>query len=329
MSNQALDNFNNTISDVGGLEELARGIDTSEVFVNNGSSMLGILFCVMVLAIFFYMSHTYQLEERQALAEAERNRIQAEKEKIQDMESYRNTMSNIIERYVIHLTNITSRSSVLSTSKHVAVDLGAPGKNCSHHNLKTRQIPSGNEDDEVPIETITLSGDSSAEDVEGSIDSIDDNDNGFIISGVEIETASTPILPTHTIGISSQIQIQMQIDEAPPLPPSSSTTSTITHANLREAVTDNPCSICLEPFRAGDDIVCCSNNITGKKPHVFHRACSLDYIVTHTDGINAPCPCCRRLLLPSEAEYKGCFKCSHSSALTLPELGESNEDDNF
>jgi len=327
MSNQALDNFNNTIPDVGGLEELARGIDTSEVYGNNGTSILGILFCVMVLAIFFYMSHTYQLEERQALAEAERNQIQAEKEKIQDMETYRNTMSNIIERYVIHLTNITSRSSALSTSKHVAVDLSSSDKNSSHHNLKTRQIPNGNEDDEVPIETITISSDSSTEDVEESIDSIDDNDNGFIISGVEIETASTSILPTHAIGTSSQMQIQ--VDEAPPLPSSSSTTSTITHANLREAVTDNPCSICLEPFRAGNDIVCCSNNVTGKKPHVFHRACSLDYIVTHTDGINAPCPCCRRLLLPSEAEYRGCFKCSHSSALTLPELDDTNEDDNF
>merc|ERR1712176_990057 len=97
--------------------------------------------------------------------------------------------------------------------------------------------------------------------------------------------------------------------------------------NLREAVTDNPCAICLEPFRSGDDIVYCSNNAIGQKPHVFHQACSYDYIINHSEGIQAPCPMCRKLLLPPEDQRKGCFKNTHSLELTLPEEGGSDSVD--
>lgn len=318
MTYHELHNLNSTISEADGLEELARGADASVFFTCTGDALLGLFFCFSILICVFYISHNYSVEERAELAEAERNRIEAEMEKFQKMETHRRKMAKIIERYAIRLTNITS------PSKHNSSDN-------SRSNYNTRQIPDGNELDKVPIETITIQSDSSSDfiedidikDIEESMLNTNTNTNdNNLISGNACETAYTTTRSTLIINTNTGNQIQ---DEYSPIPSSLSITSTITHANLREAVTNNPCAICLESFRAGDDIVCCSNNINGRKPHVFHQACSLDYIVTHTEGIEAPCPCCRKLLLPSEEQRNGCLKHSHCSALTLPELGEPDD----
>jgi hypothetical protein len=266
------------------------------------------------------MSHNYQVVEREELAEAERNRIEAEKKEIQKQETYRSKMSKIIESYAIHLTNITSSMS-MSVSRHNVANAGAYNKN-------TRSIPSGNEDDRAPIGMITITSDDSSTDDDIEKESrfaiyIDDEDADSI-SGDVCETARDTLRSTLTIDTSDQTTQDNECKERP-LPSSScsiATTGTLNRANLREAVTGNPCAICLEPFKPGDDIVCCSNNISGKKPHIFHQSCSLDYIVTHTEGISAPCPCCRKILLPTDEQRKGCLKHSHSSALTLPELGD-------
>ena len=173
----------------------------------------------------------------------------------------------------------------------------------------------------VPIETITIKSCDSSTDIEdgeeSSVINVDEND--------EDNDAPTLAQAPSTLTIDTSIHNQTQ--ECCHKVPSStmSVATTVTQANLREAVTDNPCAICLEPFRPGDDIVVCSNSIFGKKPHIFHQECSLDYIVNHTDGINAPCPCCQNLLLPSEEQRKGCLKHSHQSALTLPELGRDGD----
>jgi hypothetical protein len=316
---EIVDNINRSLSETGSaLEELSRGADTS-VFSNNiGNTMLGLLFCLTILGICFYMSHNFQVVEREELAEAERNRIEAEKKEIQKLKTYRSKMAKIIESYAIHLTNMTS-----SVSMSVA---GAFDKSSSNN---SRQIPGGNEDDGVPIGMITItskSSSSSTEDIEESRDDFNIDDDDDSISGAACETACETIRSTLTIDIRDQST--QDEDQDHPLPSSSSsiaTTGTLTRANLREAVTGNPCAICLEPFKPGDDIVCCSNNVNGKKPHIFHQSCSLDYIVTHIEGIHAPCPCCRRLLLPTDEQRKGCLKHSHSSALTLPELGDGLE----
>lgn len=331
MMNQAIDTidtttFHRTLQDAGPpLEQLARGVDTQALHMNPGSVVLGLIFCSMVLFCGYFMSHSYAVAEREELAEAERNRVAAEKEKIQQQETYRSKITKILESYAIHLTNMTSRSSVLSMSSRHNASMAIADKDIA------RTIPNGTDDDDVPMESITITSDSSAdlEDVDESREEIDeedvDVDDDSIIESLA-EEACTTLRSTLTIDTRDRARDA----DAPPMPSCSSITSTITRANLREAVTYNPCPICLEPFKAGDDIVCCSNNVDGQKPHVFHQECSLDYILTHAEGIQAPCPCCRNVLLPSEEQQqrnKGCFKHSHRSALTLPDLAEPDEDE--
>ena len=325
---QTVDNIHRALTNTSSvvLEDISRGADTRTFGNNIGNTMLGLLFCTTIMGLCFYMSHNFQVVEREELAEAERNRIEEEKKEIQKLRTYRSKMATIIESYAIHLTNMTSSMS-MSVSRHNVANACACNKN-------TRSIPSGNEDDGVPIGTITFPSDDSStnddieEEYRGAI-YIDDEDADSI-SGDVCETAHETLRSTVTIDTSDQTTQDNECKKRPlPSSPSSSsiaTTRTLTRTNLREAVTGNPCAICLEPFKPGDDIVCCSNNISGKKPHIFHQSCSLDYIVTHTEGINAPCPCCRKILLPTDEQRKGCLKHSHSSALTLPELGEGPDE---
>merc|ERR1712238_350458 len=71
--------------------------------------------------------------------------------------------------------------------------------------------------------------------------------------------------------------------------------------------------ICLEAFVPSDNIIFCSNHIllttNNKKgqqqhtgyPHCFHEECSLDYMFAHAEGVQAPCPLCRKPFLCSFA----------------------------
>jgi len=77
---------------------------------------------------------------------------------------------------------------------------------------------------------------------------------------------------------------------------------------LLKAADHNPCAICLEAFVPSDNIIFCSNHIlTNKKgqhtgyPHCFHEECSLDYMFAHAEGVQAPCPLCRKPFLCSFA----------------------------
>jgi hypothetical protein len=336
MIDQAVDNFNQTISASSpGIEEFAIDIDTNVFDSFTGDKVLALVFCAVILACSFYMSHSYNVEEREAEAEANRMAMEAEQEKIQKMETKRSKIAQIIENYAVHLTNITSLSSVMSSSRHDVGILNASYNSCvgvnnKNKNRKTRTIPNGNEDEDAdadfPVEMITIENSDSATqktgDIEDSSNSSDDDDDDDdskdqFNMGERVETSRMRIPSTLTIDNGDKTR-----DDDRPIDSSLSTNTSITLANLREAVTNNPCAICLEPFKAGDAVVCCSNTISGKKPHVFHQACSLDYIVTHTDGIHAPCPCCRKHLLPFQKPLKGCLKHSHS-ALTLPELGDN------
>jgi len=87
-----------------------------------------------------------------------------------------------------------------------------------------------------------------------------------------------------------------------PIIPIPTTIPTINPATrlVKEAVqhhdkhNNDPCTICLETFRSEDDIFCCSN---GRHPHCFHQECAVDYLVSHTEGVQAPCPLCRKPFL--------------------------------
>mmetsp|Transcript_46090 Transcript_46090/g.52030 ORF Transcript_46090/g.52030 Transcript_46090/m.52030 type:complete len:504 (+) Transcript_46090:149-1660(+) len=100
-------------------------------------------------------------------------------------------------------------------------------------------------------------------------------------------------------------------------------------SKLVQAVYDNPCAICLEAFvlESDDNIIFCSNVNT---PHPFHQECSLDYLVSHVDGVAAPCPLCRQPFMYTqdhEEEAKGGAALpSFPSALSLASLLEAREE---
>eukprot|EP00533_Pseudo-nitzschia_delicatissima_P010595 CAMPEP_0116099928 /NCGR_PEP_ID=MMETSP0327-20121206/12026_1 /TAXON_ID=44447 /ORGANISM="Pseudo-nitzschia delicatissima, Strain B596" /LENGTH=321 /DNA_ID=CAMNT_0003591831 /DNA_START=26 /DNA_END=991 /DNA_ORIENTATION=- len=305
-----------TLSEVGEqIEQLKRHADYDATQRHPAIIVLSLIIGTLFLGCVYLLSQNHVNSERRALAEAERNRIAEriaeETAEIDKMETQRSKISKIIDGYAIHLTNMTS---ALSPTSRQTTPIVLPDK--SDSKKASSQIPDGSDEHDVPIETVTISNHSSEDDlqdIEKSTDNIEDKDES--ISGHEQDPACDTLRPTLTIDASDQNAVK--------IPSSSSITSTIDRAQLREAVTDNPCAICLEPFKAGDDIVHCSNTAL-QRPHIFHQACSLDYVVSHPDGVKAPCPCCRQLLLPSEEQQRKweCVRCSYGSALTLPELGE-------
>mmetsp|Transcript_45330 Transcript_45330/g.45883 ORF Transcript_45330/g.45883 Transcript_45330/m.45883 type:complete len:145 (-) Transcript_45330:355-789(-) len=82
---------------------------------------------------------------------------------------------------------------------------------------------------------------------------------------------------------------------------------------LLTTVYRNPCAICLETFVPEDNVIFCSNHITtnntnsgpqqhhttsctvGYPAHCFHEECSFNYMYSHTKGVQAPCPLCRKV----------------------------------
>ena len=98
-------------------------------------------------------------------------------------------------------------------------------------------------------------------------------------------------------------------------------------SKLAQAVYDNPCAICLEAFDldSDDNIIFCSNVNT---PHPFHQECSLDYLVSHVEGVAAPCPLCRQPFMYThhhEEEVKGGVFPSVPSSSSLASLVEARE----
>mmetsp|Transcript_27299 Transcript_27299/g.63935 ORF Transcript_27299/g.63935 Transcript_27299/m.63935 type:complete len:313 (-) Transcript_27299:301-1239(-) len=258
--------------------------------------VIGLIFSFAILACGLYLSHMYSVEEQEEIAAAEQIRIEAENKKIKDMESYRVKITNAIDCFSIRLTKMTSsRSLPLSPSRHNV-------KVVADEESDNRTVPSGSDDEEQETGTWAIK----VTDIEIPV-SID-------------LTVSDPPLSSSS---DEEQQDQPAIAASSSSLSLSSSTRTMTRSNLRDAVTYNPCVICLDHFRPGDVIVCCSNNMNGQKPHVFHQACSLDYILSHNDGMKAPCPCCKRALLPSESQRKGYLKHCQQSVLTLPELCES------
>mmetsp|Transcript_27735 Transcript_27735/g.59282 ORF Transcript_27735/g.59282 Transcript_27735/m.59282 type:complete len:331 (-) Transcript_27735:138-1130(-) len=240
-----------------------------------GNKLLGLSVCIFVLGIGFLLSHQYVVGEREELAQAERNRIEAEKQEVRNKESYRRTLAGVIESYAIRLTNnIASRSSsILSASRHTKND------------NSDRELPNGSQDQQDCLSD-TISIVSSRQDMD-DLESGSDSD--------------------HDQEAHDRVPRQAACPTA--------------RSCIKEVIANNPCAICLEPFVAGDTIVCCSNNmVDGQKPHVFHQACALDYLYSHTDGVNAPCPCCRKQLLVSEEQRNACVE-EQNPRCTVVETG--------
>merc|ERR1719343_223852 len=91
---------NSTIPYVDDLEELARGADGGRMFhADPGDIILALVFGLSILVSALYMSRSYRVQEQRELAEAERNRIEEEKKKIEHMETYRSKITKVIESY--------------------------------------------------------------------------------------------------------------------------------------------------------------------------------------------------------------------------------------
>mmetsp|Transcript_47150 Transcript_47150/g.52537 ORF Transcript_47150/g.52537 Transcript_47150/m.52537 type:complete len:433 (-) Transcript_47150:384-1682(-) len=109
---------------------------------------------------------------------------------------------------------------------------------------------------------------------------------------------------------------------------------------LLKAADNNPCAICLEAFVPSDNIIFCSNHLTKKTtiggttiehtgllyPHCFHEECSLDYMFAHTEGVQAPCPLCRKPFLCSYADRNGGANTNNNNN-SMPHQQQQNEQD--
>lgn len=319
------DYFNSTFWDADEVEEVARGVTNSSnsstlVLGDFAEKALGVAFCGAIIATAVYLAHMNTISERAELAAAEQQRVAQEKEKQQEEETYRGKIAKVIESYAIHLTRITS-SVLLSRhdSEDIIVSDDIPD-NVTERTTSMRQVLSGS-DDELSIKS--GSNEEVIIDFEAAVsmdnDTNDTNNNDEVIdlqSRAPCDTTSTMI----------DTENKIQDEESPTQPPLSSSSRCrpkITEEILLDAVIGNPCAICLEPFGPGDDIVCCSNSVDGGKPHIFHKSCSYDYIINHTEGMQAPCPTCRRRLVPSKKKRKACFKHIHTQTLTMPDDVES------
>jgi len=351
MNDEAIDNtMDNNISeysDIAG-DAISNGgghVSDTISYHSVSDTILGLIFCFCILGAALYLSQMYNIEEREELAEAERNRVKAEKERIHGIETYRSKIAKVIDSYAIHLTNRST--SMLNCSRHAAV---AANKTTNNNKNINRTIPNGNENEPIGTNTIktVVSESEDDEDIDIDIDieeSSTGNNNRKLVSSSSNEDDNSTSTWTSNYDINDdqqeeeeEQQDQQQVSSTPSSP---AMAIAITRSDLREAVSNNPCAFCLEPFHAGDDIVCCSNiNIVRgqeqrkQKPHCFHQACSLDYLVSHSDGIHAPCPCCRKVLLSSsddegQRRKGGSLKHSHHSALTLPDLNVVEQPDNY
>jgi len=108
---------------------------------------------------------------------------------------------------------------------------------------------------------------------------------------------------------------------------------------LLKAADNNPCAICLEAFVPSDNIIFCSNHLTKKTtiggttiehtgllyPHCFHEECSLDYMFAHTDGVQAPCPLCRKPFLCSYADGNDANTSNNNNNNAMPHHQQQNE----
>jgi hypothetical protein len=88
------------------------------------------------------------------------------------------------------------------------------------------------------------------------------------------------------------------------------------HYQQQQQVTDD-CAMCLEPYRVGEMIVWSETC-----PHVFHKDCFVEYLLSHRGSNGTPCPSCRQTycdesvfcLSPDELKEDGD---SSSSSLTF------------
>lgn len=325
MINQTMDFFDAALMKPHDVEDIAMDAYRSAFHSSPATTVLGLVFCSIVLALAVRVSHKYTVGEREELAEAERHRAEEEKAKQREIETYRSMIAKILESYAIHLTNITSRSS-FSLSNHNEKDivLFDDSRHC------TIDIPQGNEDEEIQVNAVSAKNNTSEEivqDIEAAASTGVGNE--VIIDSMlptSTDAACTVIRPTPTTTRETDDRIRDESKSSRSSSSSSSMSSsrnTFTRTNLREAVNDDPCAICLEPFRPGDDIVYCSNNVNGGRPHIFHQECTYDYIVNHREGMQAPCPCCRTLLIPLEGQRVRQSENPSASALTMPVAQES------
>jgi hypothetical protein len=64
----------------------------------------------------------------------------------------------------------------------------------------------------------------------------------------------------------------------------------VSKKGLNKSTVSNCCAVCLEAYKPGEVIVWSCNN---ECPHVYHRECMVDYLVS-IKGEGSPCPSCRQ-----------------------------------
>jgi len=276
---------------------------------NVRDAILGCLFCSSVLATCFYLSHQYTVGERAHEQEVEKRRLDEINRKLEEVESKRNEIASVIHGYARTMLSITNDDTVNEND-----NIDDDSRTILHGNNESEDDDDDDEDEMIDIEAV--------EPVMRllELDLEEDNDDDEEVVAVNTNNTTTNMNNTN-LYFHEQEQYtsdnnnkgddgeKEEVHTPVPIPASL----------LLKAADNNPCAICLEDFVPSDNIIFCSNHITtsntsttttkgGKHthththtgyPHCFHEECSLDYMFSHTEGVQAPCPLCRKPFLCS------------------------------
>ena len=259
--------YEDTINDVG-----------DDYFFLNGRMNAQDLIVGMVFSLFlsmsgFCMAYKYSTRERQRLDDERRTRLRAQQHDGEDPRSaaaelQRKQIVTMIHQYATTYTETTATSSRTSTA-------GIPKGNDEDHEagaINTAARIRGGTRTLLPTMTRTRTDDTEDDGVDGSIEDVP----------VDIEAAAV----LGAIDAEMEDASQSIDGEQPPW-----------------------CAICLDSFQPKDSILVCSNSerrhtptIHNHCPHVYHEQCAVEYVLStqHQEELimTAPCPCCRKPLLP-------------------------------
>jgi len=259
--------------------------------INIREKMSGLLFCLCILATGFYILYAYKKdkreEEKEEIRRLRETRIEAEVEKAKEKESKRTEIAEVLKGYGI------SMKSLIQSSMNVDID----DSNMDVVNLTGKTTSSTvlvMDDDDSEIIDIKVPMVESKKKTNLLIYDKDDNENKN----------------------ENENEHKQVYNNVPPIK------IHIPVSKLLKAASDDLCAICLDVFELDNNIIFCSNN----KSHCFHQECSLDYLLSHTEGVQAPCPLCRKPFLCSSNDNNNSIEVVEEDETEGGDTGEEEAD---
>jgi len=274
-------------------------------------AILGCLFCASLLATCFYLSHQYTVGERTHEQEIEKRRLDEINRKLEEVESKRNEIASVIHGYARTMLSITNDDTDNENDDDNNDD---DSRTILHGNNESEDDDDDDEDEMIDIEAavepvmrlLELDLEEDNDDDEEEVVAVNTNNTTTNMNNTNLYFHEQEQYNNDNNNEGDNVEKE-EVHTPVPIPASL----------LLKAADNNPCAICLEDFVPSDNIIFCSNHITtsntsttttkgGKHththtgyPHCFHEECSLDYMFSHTEGVQAPCPLCRKPFLCS------------------------------